>query len=56
MYKIGDHVIYVRDGVRGVVMGVHERKCHVIWEDHFCSWEAFELIQLDLSAREKDLR
>jgi hypothetical protein len=47
MYKIGDQVIYIEDNARGIVMSINEGKCHVIWEDYFCSWEKFELLKLD---------
>jgi len=39
MLKVGDHVVYVPDGSKGIVVEVVENLCHVVWEDHFSSWE-----------------
>ncbi|WP_176560392.1 hypothetical protein [Brevibacillus dissolubilis] len=44
-FKIGDHVIYIRDGVRGTVLGITEGACQVVWEDQFVSWENVEMLQ-----------
>ncbi|WP_169733257.1 hypothetical protein [Cohnella panacarvi] len=45
MLKIGDSVVYVKDGSKGVVMEVQENLYHVIWEDHFSSWEFGESLR-----------
>jgi len=45
MLKIGDHVIFVRDGARGMIMEINENLYHIIWEDHFASWERAELLR-----------
>ncbi|EGL81486.1 hypothetical protein CathTA2_3032 [Caldalkalibacillus thermarum TA2.A1] len=47
MFKIGDCVIYALDGARGVVLGMNNHSCHVIWEDYFVSWEKMELLTVD---------
>jgi hypothetical protein len=43
-YKIGDRVIYIVDGAVGIVLGVKEQQCHVLWEDYFVSWEKNEFL------------
>lgn len=45
MFKIGDRVIFIRDGARGVIMEVKENLYHIVWEDHFASWEREELLE-----------
>ncbi|WNC16621.1 hypothetical protein [Brevibacillus brevis] len=47
MIKEGDKVVYLKDGVRGIVIRVEEDRCHVLWEDEFASWEKMELLLLD---------
>ncbi|MFC5470206.1 hypothetical protein ACFPPD_15985 [Cohnella suwonensis] len=37
--KVGDHVVYAHDGTKGTIVEVEGNLCHVIWEDHFSSWE-----------------
>lgn len=44
-FKIGDHVVFQHDGALGIVLNVRQHKCHVMWEDHFVSWETFELLK-----------
>lgn len=55
MYKIGDQVIFLGDNARGIVIKVNDGKCHVIWEDYFCSWEKFELLRLDPTKHKSEL-
>lgn len=45
MLKIGDNVVYVKDGSKGIVMEVQENLYHIIWEDHFSSWEFGESLR-----------
>ncbi|MGE5702563.1 MAG: hypothetical protein ACM32O_08560 [Clostridia bacterium] len=47
MFNAGDHVIFIRDGVKGVVLSVDGGRVHVLWEDQFVSWELAELLQID---------
>jgi hypothetical protein len=42
--KIGDHVIFVPDGSKGIIMEIHENLYHIVWEDHFSSWEYGETL------------
>jgi len=44
-FEIGDCVIFVPDGARGTVVEMKESMCHVVWEDHFVSWEKEELLE-----------
>lgn len=43
--RIGDTVVYVRDGARGVIMVMEGELCQVMWEDTFVSWERLELLE-----------
>jgi hypothetical protein len=45
MLEIGDHVIFIRDGARGIILEIKENLYHIIWEDHFASWEREELLE-----------
>lgn len=45
MFKVGDYVIFVPDGTKGTVMEAADGRYHVVWEDHFASWEAVELLE-----------
>ncbi|TDG00254.1 hypothetical protein [Paenibacillus piri] len=45
MLKIGDYVVFSPDGARGIIMEVRESLYHVVWEDHFSSWEKGELLK-----------
>lgn len=47
VYQIGDHVVFLLDGAKGIVLGVKEESCHVLWEDSVCSWEKMDLLQND---------
>ncbi len=40
--KIGDHVVYVQDGTKGIIMEINDNLYHIVWEDHFSSWEHAE--------------
>jgi hypothetical protein len=43
MLKVGDQVVYVPDGSKGVILEVQEDNLyHIVWEDHFSSWERAE--------------
>lgn len=44
--KVGDQVVYVQDGTKGTIVEVHDNLYHIIWEDHFSSWEHGERIKL----------
>ncbi|WP_256758779.1 hypothetical protein [Cohnella sp. WQ 127256] len=44
--KVGDHVVYVQDGSKGIIMEVHGNLYHIVWEDHFSSWEYGERLTL----------
>ncbi|WP_391571651.1 hypothetical protein [Cohnella sp.] len=43
--KVGDHVVYVQDGTHGVIVEIHDNLYHIIWEDHFSSWELGERLR-----------
>lgn len=40
----GDKVVFLKDGVRGIVIRIEAGRCHVLWEDEFVSWEPMELL------------
>ncbi|QQE73351.1 hypothetical protein KDJ56_15720 [Brevibacillus composti] len=42
MYRVGDIVVYARDGARGIIMEIQGELCQVMWEDTFVSWEKLE--------------
>lgn len=42
MYRVGDIVVYARDGARGIIMEIQGELCQVMWEDTFVSWEKME--------------
>jgi len=45
--QIGDMVVYVKDGARGIVIGLEGEKYHIKWEDDFVSWEEREWLRLE---------
>ncbi|XEC95140.1 hypothetical protein AB6A23_00695 [Paenibacillus tarimensis] len=45
MFKIGDFVISLLDGTKGIILEIKDGRYHVIWEDHFSSWEKPETLQ-----------
>ncbi|WP_167568656.1 hypothetical protein [Brevibacillus migulae] len=45
MLAIGDYVVFVRDGTRGLVIAVEENRYQIMWEDTFISWEQREALQ-----------
>lgn len=47
MIQEGDKVVFLKDGVRGIVIRVEADRCHVLWEDEFVSWEKIELLRLE---------
>ncbi|QRG70867.1 hypothetical protein [Brevibacillus choshinensis] len=47
MIQEGDKVVFLKDGVRGIVIRVEEDRCHVLWEDEFVSWEKKEWLRLE---------
>ncbi|MGG4452422.1 hypothetical protein [Brevibacillus porteri] len=42
MIQVGDLVVYVKDGAKGVVVHIEEDRFQVKWEDDFVSWEKRE--------------
>jgi hypothetical protein len=40
--QVGDLVVYVKDGAKGVVIQMEEDRFQVKWEDDFVSWEKRE--------------
>ncbi|HEY8343294.1 MAG TPA: hypothetical protein VIK75_09950 [Calditerricola sp.] len=46
VFQVGDTVVFVFDGARGIVLNVKDGLCHVLWEDEFVSWEKPELLRL----------
>lgn len=38
-FSVGDYVVFIKDGARGIVYSVKENKYQVLWEDYFVSWE-----------------
>ncbi|MFF0827453.1 hypothetical protein ACFYU8_11285 [Brevibacillus sp. NPDC003359] len=44
MIQVGDLVVYVKDGAKGVVVHIEEDRFQVKWEDDFVSWEKRELL------------
>lgn len=49
MFLVGDLVIFTLDGSVGTVVEVEQDRCHVVWDDHFVSWEKNELLIKDES-------
>jgi hypothetical protein len=45
MFEVGDVVVHVQDGARGVVLEIGNQTYHVVWEDFFVSWEKEELLK-----------
>ncbi|MFS0555254.1 hypothetical protein [Brevibacillus sp. 179-C9.3 HS] len=45
MIQVGDLVVYVKDGAKGVVLHIEEDRFQVKWEDDFVSWEKREWLQ-----------
>ncbi|MGK5508661.1 hypothetical protein [Brevibacillus formosus] len=42
MIQVGDLVVYVKDGAKGVVIHIEEDRFQIKWEDDFVSWEKRE--------------
>ncbi|GEB33604.1 hypothetical protein M2298_000583 [Brevibacillus sp. 1238] len=42
--QVGDLVVFVKDGAKGVVISIEEERCQVLWEDDFVSWEQRECL------------
>ncbi|MGN7468365.1 hypothetical protein [Brevibacillus sp. SAFN-007a] len=42
MIQVGDGVVFVKDGARGIVINIDQERCQVLWEDDFVSWEQRE--------------
>ncbi|WP_169306724.1 hypothetical protein [Cohnella pontilimi] len=42
LLNVGDQVVYVPDGSKGIILEVQENLYHIVWEDHFSSWERGE--------------
>ncbi|MGJ7034603.1 hypothetical protein [Anoxybacillus eryuanensis] len=53
MVQVGDCVVFMRDGVRGIVLEVDDHSCHVLWEDYVVSWEKKELLKVDKELTKK---
>jgi hypothetical protein len=47
MFAVGDYVVFLLDGAKGVVIGVKDELCQVMWEDHFVSWENMASLRKD---------
>jgi hypothetical protein len=49
MFKVGDHVVFLLDGAKGIIISIATDRllCHVLWEDRFCSWERVDLLIMD---------
>jgi hypothetical protein len=46
MLKVGDCVIFSPDGTKGIIVEISDSAYHIVWEDHFASWEKGELLEL----------
>lgn len=42
MLKVGDSVEYVADGSKGTIVEIEGNLYHIVWDDHFSSWEQAE--------------
>jgi len=45
MFRVGDRVVYIKDGAVGVIISIQEERYHIVWEDNFSSWEKAELLR-----------
>ena len=45
MFRVGDRVVYIKDGAVGVIISIQEDRYHIVWEDNFSSWEKAELLR-----------
>jgi len=54
MIQEGDKVVFLKDGVRGIVIRVEEDRCHVLWEDEFVRWEKKELLRLEEKKEQRE--
>jgi len=45
MIQVGDYVTFALDGAKGMVIGLNDGLCQVMWEDHFVSWEKIEMLK-----------
>ncbi|BAH42710.1 hypothetical protein BBR47_17330 [Brevibacillus brevis NBRC 100599] len=54
MIQVGDLVVYVKDGAKGVVIHMEEDRFQIKWEDDFVSWEKREWL-LPSSLEQSDL-
>lgn len=45
MLKVGDQVEFLADGSKGIIMEIHGNLYHIVWEDHFSSWEYGETLR-----------
>ncbi len=43
--KVGDYVVFVSDGTKGIIMEIQGNLYHIVWEDHFSSWEYGETLR-----------
>ncbi|WP_158602385.1 hypothetical protein [Cohnella endophytica] len=44
--KVGDQVVYLQDGTKGTIVEIQGNLYHIIWEDHFSSWEFEERLKI----------
>lgn len=54
MVQVGDVVVYLKDGVKGIVIRVEEERCHVLWEDEFVSWEKTEWLKVESKHKQQE--
>ncbi|MGG1661770.1 hypothetical protein [Brevibacillus sp. NRS-1366] len=53
MIQVGDMVVFLKDGVSGIVIRIEEDRCHVMWEDEFVSWEKTEWLELEKKQKQE---
>lgn len=54
MVQVGDLVVYLRDGARGIVIRIEGEHCHVMWEDDFVSWEKTEWLEVERKQQQRE--
>lgn len=45
LFEVGDRVVFKLDGARGIIVEAEQGIYHIIWEDHFSSWEKEEALE-----------
>ncbi|MFC5699694.1 hypothetical protein ACFPVX_00250 [Cohnella faecalis] len=43
--RVGDAVEYVPDGSKGTIVEIEGNLYHIVWDDHFSSWERGEYLR-----------